>query len=214
MSGEAIPGPAWIPAFLAELHKSRRVAKATEAAGVVAGTVYAQKRRNQQFAEAWRAALSGQLAVAASDHEEADTTLQVAAAQNGGWKTSFLEHLAETSNITASAGAANIPLTTVYRLRSRDAAFAAKWRAALFEGYINLEMEVLGYLRNPEASYKMDVANALRLLAAHKDAVSQEQAVRSNISAADVRASIARKVEALRQQVLAERAAKQAEQDE
>ncbi|MEO1921128.1 MAG: DUF2793 domain-containing protein [Sphingomonadaceae bacterium] len=45
---------------------------------------------------------------------------------------------------------------------------------------------------------KFDIANVLRLLAAHKEAITQEGAQRANVSAAEVRASIERKVEALR----------------
>jgi ElaB/YqjD/DUF883 family membrane-anchored ribosome-binding protein len=54
----------------------------------------------------------------------------------------------------------------------------------------------------------MDVANALRLLAAHKETVAKEQAVRTNVSTAEVRASIDRKVEEIRQRVMREKNAK------
>jgi len=210
MAGMVIPGPAWISAFLAELMQSRLVGRAIMAAGVSPGSIYAQKRRNQLFADAWSAALSGELA----EVPKSAGQLTVVAAQNGGWQAGFLEKLAETSNISASALAENVPLSTVYRMRSRNPAFAAKWRAALVEGYINLEMELLGYLRDPAPGHKMDVANALRLLSAHKDTISQEQAVRSNVSAAEVRESIARKVEKVRQQVLADRGTKGADHSE
>ena len=88
-----------------------------------------------------------------------------------------------------------------YRTRRSCDDFASDWRAALFEGYTNLEMEVLGYLRDPAPAHKMDVTAALRLLAAHKETIAQERATRANVSAAEVRASIERKVDELRKKV-------------
>ena len=59
----------------------------------------------------------------------------------------------------------------------RDAGFAAKWLAALREGYDNLEIELLGYLRDPAPGRKMDVTAALRLLAAHRETVERQRAL-------------------------------------
>lgn len=60
---------------------------------------------------------------------------------------------------------------------------------------------MLGYLRDPTRETRMDVANALRLLAAHKESATKERAVRAHVSAADIRASISRKVDLLRKEV-------------
>ncbi|MBX7494437.1 hypothetical protein K3172_01050 [Qipengyuania sp. 6B39] len=117
------------------------------------------------------------------------------------WRKVFLEELAATSNVSASAAIAKVKPGEVYRTRRADRNFAAQWRAALFEGYANLEMEVLGYLRDPAPERKMDVAVALRLLAAHKETVAKEGAQRANVSAAQVRETIERKVEELRKKV-------------
>ena len=46
----------------------------------------------------------------------------------------------------------------------------------MFEGYQHLEMEVLGYLRAAEPDRKFDVANAVRLLAAHQATIVKERA--------------------------------------
>ena len=100
--------------------------------------------------------------------------------------------------MSASAKRAHVPPREAYRLRRCDSDFADAWRAALFEGYANLEMEVLGY---PAPKHRMDVASALRLLAAHKDTIAGERATRANVSAAEVRASIERKVEIFRRQI-------------
>ena len=205
MTQVRIPGPGWIPDFLATLAATRIVAAATKAAGVTHGAVYFQRRRNRQFAQAWESALTGAAPPACAIMTDGDR-LAPQRALNAGWTKLFLEHLAQTSNITAAAEIANAPLASIYRKRRTDDAFAAQWRAALFEGYASLEMDLLGHLRGATAGRTMDVANALRLLAAHKDAIAAERAVRANVSAAEVRASIERKVEAWRQQIAARRA--------
>lgn len=92
------------------------------------------------------------------------------------WRTYFLQKLAETSNVTASAAHAGVATSRAYKTRREDAKFAAAWRAGLFEGYQHLEMEVLGYLRTAEPDRKFDVANALRLLAAHQATIAKERA--------------------------------------
>lgn len=193
MTDNAIPGPAWIPVFLETLARTRKVMTAIEAAGVSPGSIYAQRRRNQLFNEAWKAALNVQAAAIGSNDNIA------APAANGGWQKPFLEKLAETSNIKRSSAHANVPLSTVYKLRARGGDFAAKWDAALYEGYTNLEMEVLGYLRDVEPGYKMDVANALRLLAAHKETVAREKARRSRRDKKDVLASLNAKIDKMRE---------------
>lgn len=93
------------------------------------------------------------------------------------WRDYFLEKLAETSNVTASALHAGITSGRAYQARREDPAFAAAWSSALYEGYQHLEMEVLGFLRNAEPERKFDVANAIRLLAAHKATIAQERAL-------------------------------------
>lgn len=92
------------------------------------------------------------------------------------WRTYFLQKLAETSNVTASAAHVGVATSRAYKTRREDAKFAAAWRAALLEGYQHLEMEVLGYLRAPEPDRKFDVANALRLLSAHQATIAKERA--------------------------------------
>ena len=92
------------------------------------------------------------------------------------WRTYFLQKLAETSNVTASAGHAGVATSRAYKTRREDPKFAAAWSSALFEGYQHLEMEVLGYLRAAEPDRKFDVANAVRLLAAHQATIVKERA--------------------------------------
>jgi hypothetical protein len=124
----------------------------------------------------------------------------------GGWKRVFLEALAETSNVTLAAERANVPTRTVYKARRTDPAFAEKWLTALREGYDNLEIELLGYLRDPAPGRKMDVAVALRLLAAHRETVERRRALMAENDEQAVRASLIAFLEGMRQRRLANEA--------
>ena len=125
------------------------------------------------------------------------------------WQKHFLDHLAESSNVTESAKVAGVNPSRAYLVRRQDPDFARKWLLALFEGYLHLEMEVLRRLREGDFQTgdkdKYDFANAIRLLNAHRDNAARAQAEQRNVSAAEVRASIDRKVEAIRQQVREEK---------
>jgi len=128
------------------------------------------------------------------------------------WKRPFLAALAETSNVARAAKLAEISTSTVYETRRKNRAFAKAWQAALAEGYDNLEMELLFRLREGEikraAGAKVGVrtfdnATAYRLLMVHREAVAREKAGQANVSAADIRASIEKRMAALRERVLA-----------
>lgn len=129
------------------------------------------------------------------------------------WQRQFLAALAETSNVKRAASKAKVCTSTAYDARRKNRAFADKWQAALAEGYDNLEIELLQRLREGElkpatgakkGARSFDNGVALRLLLAHRDARSREGAVRANVSAAQVRAAIDRKLGTLKAQVLAE----------
>jgi hypothetical protein len=126
------------------------------------------------------------------------------------WKRPFLAALAETSNVARAARIAEVSPSTVYDARRKSRDFARQWQASLCEGYDNLEMELLARLREGEikraAGAKtgvrtFDNATAWRMLMAHREARAKEHAGRANVTAAEVRASIERKVAALRAQV-------------
>ncbi len=55
----------------------------------------------------------------------------------------FLMTLAETSCIAAAIRASGLSSSNVYRRRRSSAEFRARWTAALREGYIKLESEML-----------------------------------------------------------------------
>lgn len=119
------------------------------------------------------------------------------------WRTYFLAALVETSNVSAAAAIAGVSPSRVYKLRSECAEFSAQWRRALYEGYMNLEMEVLGYLRNPASDRKMDVTNALRLLSQHREMAAHERALADNRSEQDVLDSIDAMIDEMRRRAAA-----------
>ena len=105
-----------------------------------------------------------------------------------------------------------VSTSTVYDTRRKNRTFARAWGEALSEGYDNLEMELLGRLREGEIKRAQgakvgvrtfDNATSFRLLAVHRESVERHKGHRANVSAAEVRASIERKVTALKAQVIA-----------
>ncbi len=124
------------------------------------------------------------------------------------WRRIFFERLAETSNIARACEHAGVSPGTVYDLRRRDLGFAERWMAALAEGYDNLEMELLDRLRNGESgAVRYNYAVAVRALQAHRESVGKEKGRRVSVDAAQVRASIMRKLDEARDRVLAAEAA-------
>lgn len=128
------------------------------------------------------------------------------------WRETFLAELARTSNVTGAARRAQVDTSSVYRLRRTDPGFARAWQEALAEGYDNLEMDLLRRLREGEleggkskerARRKYDNANAFRLLAAHREAVGRQRALRQDEDEEAILASIDAKLEAMRQRSLA-----------
>ena len=122
---------------------------------------------------------------------------------NRHWRTYFLAYLVETSNVTAAAKEAGIATARAYRTRQDDPDFAAQWQVALAQGYENLEMELLGYLRDPAPERKMDVANAIRLLTLHRQSVAQQRAPTDDRSEQDVLDSIDQMIDDMRQRAAA-----------
>lgn len=126
---------------------------------------------------------------------------------NPHWRKPFLAALADTSNIAAAARQANINVSTVYKARRTEPAFARLWQAALCEGYDNLEMELLARLRSGESieegakapSRKFDNAAAFRLLTAHRESVARQRALRDEEDEETILASINAKLDSMRQ---------------
>lgn len=134
-------------------------------------------------------------------------TARQRAAEEQRWRPVFLAHLAATSNVAASTRAAAVSASRVYDARRRDAAFYRAWQEALCEGYEHLEMALLQRLREGEikpasgakrGTRVFDNATALRLLVAHRESVSRQQAIRGNHDARAVIAEINARIEKLR----------------
>lgn len=128
----------------------------------------------------------------------------------------FLDALAETSNVAASARAAGVSGNAMYRERRRNAGFAARWHGALCEGFARLEAELLSEaliaargnvkdatLKARAQKYRLGLA----LLAAHRAAVRGTGAVpggRSGPVEGDAKERIAAKLRAMQARVQAE----------
>jgi hypothetical protein len=125
------------------------------------------------------------------------------------WRTYFLEALAATSNVSASARAAGVSPSRAYKTRREHADFAAAWRGALYEGYEHLEMEVLASLRGHDPDRKLDITSAIRLLAAHREAIATERAKRHGQDEAEVFASLEAKLATIRERLAKDGAASQ-----
>lgn len=107
-------------------------------------------------------------------------TAKASSRPNKRQMVAFLDALAESSNITASARAAGLPSNSFYRERRRNVDFADQWHEALCEGFVRLEAELLAdALVQPSALVKDATLKAraqkyrlgLALLAAHRAAV-------------------------------------------
>ena len=141
-----------------------------------------------------------------TDHDEAKSPA------DRHWRSRFIEHLAATSNVSRSAELVGVSPARAYKLRRADPDFARQWGAALAEGYLHLEMEIIRRLRDGDLKTddgdKFDFANAIRVIAAHRDTAARGQSQVRNVSAAEVRASIDRKIEDIRQRLEREKARK------
>ena len=126
-------------------------------------------------------------------------------ALNPRWRGVFLDVLAESSNVSEAARRARIDPSRAYKVRRKEPAFARAWLRALWEGYSHLEMDVLRRLRAGDNATadgtKYDFANAIRLLNAHRENAARAQADMRNVSAAEVRASLDRKIEEVRRRL-------------
>ncbi|MDG5752207.1 hypothetical protein P8R33_13920 [Qipengyuania sp. XHP0211] len=184
--------PQWVEPFLRELREGGKINRAARAVGISRGTVNDRRKRHPDFDARCKAALVA-----------AGSSALTKPRGSGGlpkWCKPFLEALAETSNVSASAKDAGTQPHRVYRLRRENAEFARLWSAALLEGYENLELETLERLRNGVAADgpKFDTAAALRLLALHRETAARKRAKLENCDEASVLASLNAKLDAMR----------------
>ncbi|MFA5969119.1 MAG: hypothetical protein WC816_07750 [Sphingomonas sp.] len=88
--------------------------------------------------------------------------------RNGQTQAVFLDQLASTCSVAASAGAAGLDLAAVYRMRRHDAAFAEEWDRALTLGYQMMETLLVGHALAGDGKPVFDIDLALKLLATRR----------------------------------------------
>lgn len=126
----------------------------------------------------------------------------------------FLDALAESSNVAASARAAGISANAMYRERRRNAGLAARWHEALCEGFARLEAELLAEaLVAPTGNVKETTLKSraqkyrlgLSLLAAHRAAVRGTKTPAAAIAPHEsAKARLVAKLTAIRSRVAAD----------
>ncbi|WP_282945933.1 MULTISPECIES: hypothetical protein [unclassified Sphingopyxis] len=129
-------------------------------------------------------------------------------------KEIFLDALAESSNVAASARAAGVSANAMYRERRRNTGFAARWHEALCEGFARLEAELLSEaLIAPTGNVKEATLKSraqkyrlgLSLLAAHRAAVRGAKLPPAGAAPkGNAKARLLAKLTAMRAQVAAE----------
>ena len=129
-------------------------------------------------------------------------------------RDAFLSHLAETSNVAASARKAKLPPARFYTERRRSEAFRAAWQEALCEGFARLEAELLAEALRPAkasdptgpiAVQQQKTRLGLALLAHHRAAVRGTPPVpataRPSSRPSDVRARLSAKLDLMRERM-------------
>jgi hypothetical protein len=123
----------------------------------------------------------------------------------------FLEHLAATANVLASAAEAGFSTTAIYKRRMKEPGFAARWQQAKEQGYARLEMQLIETATSSLAGDeiagdkpipRMTAAEAMNLLKLHRAEMTGGKAQRYDWRAKEpdieeVKAEILRKARAL-----------------
>ncbi len=127
----------------------------------------------------------------------------------------FFEHLAATCNVTASAEAAGVSFSAVYRCRMRDPGFREDWKAALEQGYARLEAALVERalrgdgrskvrgdlsLESPDAPEEVDWTKGMELLRKRERALagqSTNHRLPQRVPIEEVAAKLVRRLKAL-----------------
>ena len=131
-------------------------------------------------------------------------------------REAFLEHLAATCNVMASAEAAGVSVSAVYANRMKDAGFREDWRAALEQGYARLEAALIEraargdgrpavrgdkIVAGPHAPEEVDWDKAMELLKHHQRGLAgrtaDNRARPARVPIEQVAAKLVRKLKAL-----------------
>lgn len=126
-------------------------------------------------------------------------------------RADFLDHLAATCNVKASAAAIGVNPASVYALRRHDPAFVAEWDKALDHGYQLLETMLVGHALTGNGGQQVDdgvpafgkveVDTALRVIAARRsigaDRTRRGETPRPRATKAETDAAILKKLNAI-----------------
>lgn len=114
----------------------------------------------------------------------------------------FLTALAESANVSHSAGQAGMSLSSAYLLKKRNPAFALKWLEALEVGFCEVELSLLrqslkgterietmvegeaGKVKYVKTTRSYPFSTAIQLLLAHRDEVQAYRMARDGIGEA------------------------------
>lgn len=153
-----------------------------------------------------RASRNAKLLVAAHEPELDNPPSNPGAPLSRSWKRIFLNALGQSSDLDAACAAARISVARAHSVRREDPEFAIAWRGALLEGYENLELETLFYLRTgnaPRGQTRFDAVNAIRLVRGHAEIAARERAIRDEDGDQAVLDSIDRKLDRMRERAAA-----------
>jgi transposase-like protein len=185
--------------FIAALHRLGSIAAASRETGFNRSTPAYWRARDPLFAAAMAGALGAPPESWEPRHIAREEGAKPGLVPRPYTKTTpekleiFLDCLGVTSNVAASARAAGVDDTTLYRLRRKDAGFARQWLEALSEGHEHLAMEVLARARfgveKPVFHSGKRVGEfreysdgvALKLLSLHKQEVAQFRAAQLGV---------------------------------
>ena len=120
--------------FLAAVRRGERLAAAAKASGFALSAFYHRRRRDAEFDSAWDEAVAD---AAAAGVGKARRRPRFTARR----RAAYLDHLATCCDTTASAAAAGVHKSAVYRRIGRDPDFERGHEAALKRGYERLEAE-------------------------------------------------------------------------
>ena len=194
---------AWTDRFIDRLSRHGNARQAAREANVSRGRATYRRGVDAGFASRWDEALAVARAAHSAPRPPAPP---VSGPPVRDWQDKFFAELASTSNVKASAAVANVSEARVHKAKRTNPKFAARWLAALHEGYDLLEMELLGYLRDPQPGWKMEVSGALRVLGAHRAAVERRRAMTEEEDEQAVFDSIDAFLEGMRERRLANEA--------
>ena len=133
-------------AFVEALLQGESLEEAAAKAGFSLEGMYGARRKDPAFRAVWEQALAGSaraVRIAGNNGRCAQLRKMRNVRFGNDRKQTFLDRFAGTCDAGAAAAVAGIDISTVYKHRAKDPAFAALFDEALAHGYVRLEAEAL-----------------------------------------------------------------------